>query len=425
MDHFRAICELRGSVSEEELIWLRTAKQRKNILPIIAASAAASSQLARHMVRQSDQVSVAARFATLCESTLRWVPESRVTAKAALVVLREASSQSPATPDRQVPSSHVASSQPCRGKQDAEVQTEALGQEEMCPPEVVRQCGLCRCTGACGSRQCTTRANQKRRAPAARVCEALAVACSQRCGRCTCERDGCAKPRYLMYFVYRRGHVCFVLEYRTKTNKQANTQTNKQTNKQANTQTNRQTDRQTDRQTNKQTSKHTYKKQASKQTHNVFSSLCTVCVLLFPRFGRRWCSKHFDDVEEGPRRAKGFWCRTGFHAYSVIWDTELRLAGRLGFLVPALLPYDWEVWARACVTLAGPPQAGSQIPPHAIAVLFFRARVEVAPGHCPLRPAVAVPVSGVQPAPGFQPAAQDYRRGNHYALTSDLGVVVW
>ncbi len=53
------------------------------------------------------------------------------------------------------------------------------------------------------------------------------------------------------------------------------------------------------------------------------------------------------------------------------WDTELRLAGRLGFLVPALLPYDWEVWARACVTLAGPPQAGSQIPPHAIAVMFF------------------------------------------------------
>ncbi len=104
----------------------------------------------------------------------------------------------------------------------------------------------------------------------------------------------------------------------------------------------------------------------------MFSSLCTVCVLLFPRFARRWCSKHFDEVEEGHhRRAKGFWCRTGFHAYSVNWDTELRLAGRLGFLVPALLPYDWEVWARACVTLAGPPQAGSQIPPHAIAVMFF------------------------------------------------------
>ncbi len=267
MDHFRAICELLGSVSEEELSWLRTAKQRKNILSIIAESAAASSQLARHMVRQSDQVSVAARFATLCESTLRWVPESRVTAKAALVVLREASSQSPAIPDRQVPSSHAASSQPCRGKQDAEVQTEAFGQEEMCPPEVVRQGGLCRCTGACGSRQCTKRANQTRRAPAVRVCEALAVACSQRCGRCKCERDGCAKPRYLRYVVYRRGHVCFVLAYRTKTNKQTNKQTNKKS-KQTHKQTDRQTDRQADRQRNKQTHKHAYKKskQANKQT---------------------------------------------------------------------------------------------------------------------------------------------------------------
>ncbi len=163
-------------------------------------------------------------------------------------------------------------------------------------------------------------------------------------------------------------------------NKQTNKQTNKHATKQTNKHTNKQPDRQADKQTNKQAGKQTNKqanahtvqknKQANKQTTCFFQLVyLTVCVLLLFRFGRRWCSKHWEQVNV--ERRKGFWCRTGFHAYSENWDTELRLAGRLGFLVPTLLPPDWVVWAHACETLVGPPQAGSPIPPHAIVVLFF------------------------------------------------------
>ena len=102
-DHFVAICALLGTVSEAELECLQASPRRDRFLRMEGAQAART--LPQRMVRVADAAAVEAKHGAVCEGVLRWVPAARITVRAALVALREASeASSPPSAVFQMPS---------------------------------------------------------------------------------------------------------------------------------------------------------------------------------------------------------------------------------------------------------------------------------------------------------------------------------